>query len=68
MKIALILVIFILMNGFLIISNNNLALKDTNSLQKFFTLYGEWISKIGDNFTQITGNVVDLDWAPATNE
>jgi len=64
MKIVLFVVIFLLMNAFLIISNNDLKINNTENIKQVFSLYGDWTKKLSENFGQITGNVVELEWAP----
>jgi len=52
------------MNAFLIISNNNLYLKDSEDTKQLITIYGDWLKKVTGNLNHISGNVVDLDWVP----
>jgi len=67
MKILLMVLIFLLMTGFFIISNNNIALKEPSNVSKFINLYSMWISDIFDNFVTITGNSIGLTWLPEQN-
>jgi len=64
MKIYFILVFFILLNAFFIISNNNLQINDAENLKEFLNLYFQWFSQIKNNFTEITGNVINQNWIP----
>jgi len=64
MKIYFILIFFILLNAFFIISNNNLQINDTGNLKEFLILYFQWFSQIKDNLTEITGNVISQNWTP----
>ena len=64
MKIYLIIAMLVLMNAFFIISNNDLALKDGENIKTFFSLYFDWVKDIGNNITELTGNIVKLDWVP----
>ena len=62
MKIAMIIVMFLLLGAFFIISQNELALKNTENISELFTSYKNWFSQLGDNFGHITGEAVDLDF------
>jgi len=64
MKILLITIIFVLMIGFFIISNNNLTLNHQENFSKFMVLYFNWVSNLFNNFVTITGNSVGLNWIP----
>ncbi len=64
MKVYMVIVILLLASGFFIISNNELALNSLDNVATFFGLYSGWLGKIQDNFSYITGNVVELDWNP----
>ena len=64
MKIILFIVIFLLMNAFLIISNNNLHINNTENIKQVFVLYGDWIKQVSGNLGQVTGDAVKLDWTP----
>tara|TARA_Y100000034_G_scaffold71288_1_gene85999 strand:- start:213 stop:425 length:213 start_codon:yes stop_codon:yes gene_type:complete len=62
MKIYFLFAFFILLNAFFIISNNNLSLDSIDNAKTFFNLYLGWFQQIGDNLTEITGNVVNQEW------
>ena len=68
MKIYLIITIFLLMNAFFIISENNLNLNTTENIKKFFSLYNGWSKNIGNNINTITGDIVKLNWIPENTE
>lgn len=68
MKIYLIITIFLLMNAFFIISENNLNLNTTENIKNFFSLYSGWFKNIGNNIGTITGDVVKLNWIPENTE
>ena len=55
---------FFLLGGLLIISNNSLALYQKENLETFFDLYSEWMNKLYMNSQTMTGNAVKLDWLP----
>ena len=67
MKIYLIIVIFLLLSAFFIVSENDLKLNDSQKIKQFFSLYFNWFEKIGNNFSTITGEVVNLEWTPSKN-
>ena len=55
---------FLLIGAFFIISENNLALRDSENRTKFAELYTSWADKIFDNSRNLAGYVVKLDWMP----
>jgi len=63
-KLYLIIVIFLLINAFFIVSENNLKLNDSENIKIFFQSYFSWFKNIGNNLGEISGNVVNLDWVP----
>jgi len=64
MKIFFILIVFLLINAFFIISENNLKLKNENNIKIFKDLYFSWITNIKNNITTVTGNLIKLNWIP----
>ncbi|MFA5992512.1 MAG: hypothetical protein WC796_02280 [Candidatus Pacearchaeota archaeon] len=64
MKILIFVLIFLLVSAFLIISNNELALRNSENLSKFTSLYGIWLKDLGDNSVKFTGYVAKMDWLP----
>jgi len=58
---------FLLIGAFFIISQNNLALKETGNLNKFISLYSAWLSRILDNSSNTLGYVIKMDWLPGQN-
>jgi len=64
MKLYFLLAFFILLNAFFIISDNELQMNSAENAKEFFVLYGSWIQQIGDNLTDISGEVVNQDWTP----
>jgi len=67
MKAMLIIVVFLLMNAFFIISNNNLALKDEGSIGRVYDLYFSWVGGVMNNIVKISGEIVKLDWVAIEN-
>ncbi len=64
MKILLVIVMFFLLVGFFIISENKMALKDEENREEFKNLYFSWLNRTFENFKTITSYVVKLDWLP----
>ena len=64
MKIISFLIMLLLIGAFFIISENHLALKDSENREKFLGMYLEWFNKIFENSKNLIGYVVKLDWLP----
>lgn len=62
------IVIFIMIGALFIISENNLALKESKNIKEFGFLYMDWLGKIFDNSKRITSSVINLDWLPNKNQ
>lgn len=67
MKIIMFIIFFLLVGALFIISENNLALKDTGNFSKFLGLYYSWISQIAQNTGSTAGYVIKMDWLPSEN-
>jgi hypothetical protein len=63
MKTIIILFMFFLIGAFFIISEN-LALNQTNNMDKFLSLYSSWLSHIFDNSKGISAYVIRMSWLP----
>ena len=64
MKIIMLLLIFLLVGAFFIISQNNLSIKEPENLEKFTLEYSRWITGIFDKTKGATGYIIRLDWLP----
>ena len=64
MKLAIIILMIFALMCLLIISNNNLAFSDSKDFEKFSELLVEWLGKLFNNLKSITGEAVNMDWAP----
>ena len=64
MRSYLILLKIMILAALLIISNNNLALKEKENREAFFGLYKVWLSGFYDKASFIVGHVVKLEWLP----
>ncbi|HLD97997.1 MAG TPA: hypothetical protein VI815_01595 [Candidatus Nanoarchaeia archaeon] len=67
MKTILIIAVFLLMNFFFIISNNNIHLTSMENISQIFSIYINWLQEIGKSIVEVTGNVIKLEWVPQTN-
>ncbi|MBI3623297.1 hypothetical protein HY212_04445 [Candidatus Pacearchaeota archaeon] len=54
----------LMLGALLIISNNNLALKNQENLKKFGDIWISWTEKLFGNIQTMTGNAIKLDWNP----
>ena len=64
MKIAIVIVMFLLIGAFFIISQENLALNSSENIGEFAQSYASWLGKIVDNTGDLTGYVLKLEWLP----
>lgn len=64
MKILILLMMFLLIGAFFIISQENLALKEKENIDKFVGDYYEWIGSIIDNTGSLTGYIIKMKWLP----
>ncbi len=64
MKAYMLIIMFLLIGAFFIISEKNLALKNYDSRVSFGNLYLSWVNQIIDNSKVLTGYIVKLDWLP----
>ena len=62
----MLLIIFLILGAFFIISNENLALSDRTNFDVFKDLYYEWLINLFENSKEITGYVINSDWLPDT--
>ncbi len=67
MKIAILLVMFLVLSALLIISNNNLAFYKTENIDRFSSYYLGWMDQTYSNVEILTGNAIKLDWFPKQN-
>lgn len=64
MKILILVVMFLCIGAFFIISQNNLALDSSENADKFISLYKTWLEKTFENLGSLTGYVIKMDWLP----
>jgi len=66
MRTLFIILIFLALGAFFIISNHNLHIGAKAEFEKFSGLYYSWLSGLFDNAKDITGYVIKSDWLPKT--
>lgn len=64
MKTLMILIFFLLLGGFFIISEENIKLNSVDNFEEFFVEYGNWVGKLGGNGKVVSGYVVKMEWLP----
>lgn len=57
-KILVFIIFFLLVGGFLIISNENLKLNNAKNIDRFIYEYKFWLNKQVNNSVKIAGNAV----------
>ncbi len=64
MKFVMFIVLFLLLGGFFIISNGNIALNSSENINLFLNSYGKWIDGLVGNVGEISGYFVKMEWLP----
>ena len=64
MKTLMLLVMFLLIGAFFIISEENIKLNSSENVSDFFKEYGAWIDSLTDNGKTVLGYVVKMGWLP----
>jgi len=67
MKIYMLIVIFILLGAFYIVSEKNLSLASAQDRIEFGKAYISWYGHLFENAKQISGYIIKLDWLPKQN-
>ena len=62
MKFLSFILIFLVLNSLLIISNNNIHLETEEGLSNFLGGYSFFVEKVYSNVLRVTSNVIKLDW------
>ena len=62
MKFLTFVLIFLVLNSLLVISNNDLYIQTEEGLEGFRDNYSFFIEKVYSNVLKVTGNIVKLDW------
>jgi len=58
------IIMFLLIGGFFIISNENIALNNSENIGLFFKEYAAWIDDLLGNGRVVSGYVVKMEWLP----
>jgi hypothetical protein len=64
MRAVIILMAFLILGGLFIVSNNDLALKDSGNIGELGERYYDWIGNLFGNGKEFTGYVINSDWLP----
>lgn len=64
MRITMIVIMFLLLGAFFIISNDNLHIGRSDELYKFGEKYYSWLLGLGKNVGSVSGYVVKFEWLP----
>ncbi|MBD3252846.1 hypothetical protein GF386_03890 [Candidatus Pacearchaeota archaeon] len=64
MKVLMFVLMFLLIGGFFIISNENIKMNNAENLELFIDLYSEWINRLISNSGSLSGYVVKMEWLP----
>ena len=59
---------FLMIGALFIVSENNLALKDSGNIEKLGNLYFSWIGNLFQNSGQVMGYAVKMNWLPDKNQ
>lgn len=60
----MIVVIFLLIGAFFIISQNNLSMLEKENTLKFLSFYKSWLITTIGNAGSLTGHIIKLEWLP----
>jgi hypothetical protein len=64
MKIAILILMFLFIGGFFIISQNNLSISEKENILEFISLYKTWLLSTAENLGDISGHVIKMEWLP----
>ena len=67
MRVLLIVFLFLFISALVIISNDNLHMKNSGEAKKFADVYYSWLINTGSNFFKSTAYVVKFEWLPNGN-
>jgi ABC-type antimicrobial peptide transport system permease subunit len=65
MRIIMLVLAFLFLGAFFIISNNDLRLSDSVQAKTFYEMYSSWFNGLVSNTVAITGNAVKMNWLPS---
>ena len=64
MKTFMFVIMFLLIGGFFIISDENIQLNSAENIGLFFQTYASWIDDLFSNGKGVAGYVVKMEWLP----
>ena len=64
MRFLLLIAVFFIIGALFIISNENLALSESQNLSIFYSHYSLWLNQVFLNTQILTGDVIKLSWLP----
>lgn len=67
MRTLMIIIMFLLLGAFFIVSNSNLHLSEKEEFMKFGNAYYSWLGSLLDNGVSVVGYVAKAEWLPSDN-
>lgn len=64
MKILMILIIFLFLGAFFIISNKEIRIDNREGIDLFFKEYAQWADSLMGNGKIVAGYVIKMEWLP----
>ena len=64
MKTFILLIMFLLIGAFFIISNEEIKMDSQENFEEFFGLYAQWIDGLVLNGRVVLGYVTKMEWLP----
>ena len=64
MKLLILVVMFLFIGFFFIISQNNLPLNTSENADKVISIYKAWLEKTFQNAGNFVGHMVKMEWLP----
>jgi len=66
MKVWPVILIFLLIGAYIIVSANDIDFKDGEERTDFIYKFSKWVLRLGGNFKTITGHAINMQWLPDT--
>ncbi len=64
MKFLMFVIIFLLLGGFFIISEQRIQLNNKQNIDYFFDSYSKWFDSLFRNANSMAGYVIRMEWLP----
>ena len=64
MRVLMLIVFFLALGAFFVISNENLQLRNETDFIEFGNIFYSWIQSLFSNIIGLTGYVTHFDWLP----